>query len=115
MVINLARRGYCDAGVCMFVCGNVFVYTCMCARSPISQYDFVKGGTIVTHFYIEITGYTVYAQSRGKHSDNNLCKFPNVLKKAEICPIYKKGNNLDYRTTDQLVFFQVQYKSRLSS
>ena len=25
----------------------------------------------------------------------NLCKFPNVLKKAEICPIYKKGNNLD--------------------
>ena len=25
----------------------------------------------------------------------NLCTFPNVLKKAEICPIYKKGNNLD--------------------
>ena len=25
----------------------------------------------------------------------NLCKFPNVLKKAEICPIYKKCNNLD--------------------
>ena len=25
----------------------------------------------------------------------NLCKFPSALKKAEICPIYKKGNNLD--------------------
>ena len=43
MVINLTRRGYCDAGPCMFVltvCGYVFVY--LCVRSPISQYNFVK-------------------------------------------------------------------------
>ena len=55
MVINLTMRGYCDVGVCMSVCGYVFV--CLCCRSPISQYNFVKCGTIVTKLYIEITGY----------------------------------------------------------
>ena len=58
MVINLTRRGYCDAGLCMSVltvCGCVFVY--LCVRSPISQYNFVKCGTIVTTLYIETTGY----------------------------------------------------------
>ena len=58
MVINLTMRGYCDAGPCMYVwtvCGYVFVY--MCVSSPISQYNFVKCGTIVTKLYIEITGY----------------------------------------------------------
>ena len=41
--------------VCLFDCGYVFVY--MCVRSQISQYYFVKCGTIVTKLYIEITGY----------------------------------------------------------
>ena len=37
------------------VCLTVFVY--LFVRSPISQYKFVKYGTIVTKLYIEITGY----------------------------------------------------------
>ena len=71
MVINLTRRGYCDAGPCVYVltvCGYVFVY--LCVRSPISQYNFVKCGTIVTKLYIEIT--VIYAESREKHSENIL-------------------------------------------
>ena len=59
MVINLARRGYLmlvitlsvisvlrRQYVCLTVCGYVFVY--LCVRSPISQYNFAKCGTIVT-------------------------------------------------------------------
>ena len=72
MVINLTSRGYCYAGPCMSVltvCWYVFVY--LCVRSPISQYNLVKCGTIVTKLYIEITGY-IYAESREKHSENIL-------------------------------------------
>ena len=36
-IINLAKRGYCNAGVCLHVC----VCTGMCVRSPISLYDFM--------------------------------------------------------------------------
>ena len=50
-VISVLRRQY----VCLTVCEYVFVY--LCVRSPISQYDFVKCGIIVTKLYIEITGY----------------------------------------------------------
>ena len=59
MVINLAMRGYCNAGVCMSVwlsvCGYAFAY--MCVRSPISHYKFVKCWNIFTQPYIEIIGY----------------------------------------------------------
>ena len=54
MVINLARRSYCDAGVCIVYidCLRVYVFVYLCFRSPISQY-----GPIVTKLYIEKTSY----------------------------------------------------------
>ena len=53
--------------VCLSDYVGMFVY--LCVHSPISQYNFVKCGTIVTKLYIETTGY---AESRGKHSENIL-------------------------------------------
>ena len=50
-VMPVLRRQY----ACLTVCGYVFVY--MCVRSQISQYKFVKCGTIVTQLYIQITSY----------------------------------------------------------
>ena len=37
-LVNLAKRGYCNAGVCL----SVRVYVYMCVRSHISHYIFVK-------------------------------------------------------------------------
>ena len=55
MVINLARRGYCNAGVCISVWMSVGMCLCICVSA--AQYSFVKCGKIVTKLYKEITGY----------------------------------------------------------
>ena len=58
MVINLARRCYCDAGyhfisdisITSTVCLSDCLWVCVCVSvcPQLSQYNFVKCGTIVT-------------------------------------------------------------------
>ena len=78
-VIKLAKRCYCNAGVCRRVCLCAY----MCVRSPVSHYDFVECGTIVTKLAMEVAGYDtalsrnitgIAAQSKGQYQDHRNCK-----------------------------------------
>ena len=53
-IINLAKRGYCNTGVCRYVCLSVCVSVC---PSPMSQCNFDICGAIVTKLDMEVAGY----------------------------------------------------------
>ena len=132
VVINLARRGYCDAGVCMSVWLSVGMCLCICVST--AQYNFVKCGTIVTNILVGactgtlqkgvlITGTTrnkgggglttnylvKRSQEQLLHTSSDISRFPLMVRNCHACVYYMETavNSWYYLKTKLIINFSI--------
>ena len=55
VLVNLAKRGYCNDDVCVSLCVSVCLCVYLCVHFPISH----QCGSIVTKLYMEIARYDI--------------------------------------------------------
>ena len=76
--INLAKRGYCHASLCLSLC----VY--LCVRNPVSRHNFFKCELIVTKLYMEVAGNDTCIEKYNENRSKVNVKVTKIVKNTIV-------------------------------